>query len=274
MKTVPNWWQTQFKRGYYLTYQAEVPPERTLKEVSFLIKSIPLTPKLKILDLACGYGRHAHELARRGYQVTGLDYAKNYLNTARKNARRAKLSIDYRWGDMRQLSFKQELDVVLLLFTSFGYFGNQENQKVLYQIRQVLKNNGKFLLDVINAEAFFTDIQKEGKKIGKNIYQRDVTRQIGEFRLKDRDTLDLDKQLVHLRRRWNNNQEKGEYHYYIHHYTLTQYRQLLSHLGFRVLSVWGDYQGSPWFATSWRTIILAQKSEPFWKRLSNFFRHE
>jgi SAM-dependent methyltransferase len=110
-----------------------------------------LEPGLEVLDLACGHGRIANRLARRGARVTGLDATPLFLDRARADAREQGLELDYVHGDMRALPFADaSFDRVVSFFTSFGYFSEPENRQVLAEIRRVLRPGGRLMIDANN----------------------------------------------------------------------------------------------------------------------------
>lgn len=256
-----DWWKTGFDQRYLDTYLADFTVERTSKEVDFVIKAAKLTPQDKILDLACGHGRHSIELARRGFNVIGLDYSQTFLEKARADARQAGVNITFIQGDMRQLPFKEEFDVVLTLFTTFGYFDDETNQKVLEQINKSLKLGGRFLIDVISGEAVFRRFNNEGvKEEGSNLLKRPETRQMGGLTVNEIEWFDPDKQLIHTHREWVDKGKKQEWEHYLRVYTVSQYREMLSRVGFKFKEIWGNFQGNPHNTNgNFRTVILATK---------------
>src|ERR1700676_4309869 len=84
-----NWWQVLFTEHYLETDYADITAERPAQEGDFLVAVLPITITYTILDLACGYGRHAVELARRGYTVTGFDYSRPFITKAKREAEAA-----------------------------------------------------------------------------------------------------------------------------------------------------------------------------------------
>lgn len=118
------------------------------KQVAGFIKHLKMKKGMKVLDLCCGPGRITLELARRGYNVTGVDHMQFFLEEARKRARREKLRCTFVRGDMRTFVRSDTFDVVLNIFTSFGYFKDQrQNQRVLRNIFESLKPGGKLLIE-------------------------------------------------------------------------------------------------------------------------------
>src|SRR5205814_3776760 len=138
--------------AYFPLYAPFLPPEKTEREVDDLLRLLKLPPGSAILDLGCGYGRHALPLAQRGYQVTGFDKSEHLLRLAQQSDAIAQ-RVQVRWihGDMRDIPFTNEFDAVLSLFSSFGYFEEEEeNQRVLHQVQRALKPGGLLLMDLVS----------------------------------------------------------------------------------------------------------------------------
>jgi SAM-dependent methyltransferase len=126
--------------------------EQTQEQVDFIWDILELKGQERVLDLACGFGRHALEFARRGCQVTGVDITAEYVNEARKQAVEQGLRLEFICADLRDLTYKAEFDVVLNLADgAIGYLENEdENLKLFDVIASALKPGGKHLMDVCN----------------------------------------------------------------------------------------------------------------------------
>jgi SAM-dependent methyltransferase len=165
---------------YLFVYQDELTGERSEAEVATLLRLLAVSAPLKILDLACGFGRHANRLAALGHQVTGVDYIPGFLRLAREEARQMGVRVDYRQEDMLQLDFHEEFDLVLMLFTSFGYFDDADNAQVLANIARALKPGGRLTLDMPNRERLLrdlppADIIEKGNDLLINRYSFDIS---------------------------------------------------------------------------------------------------
>lgn len=127
--------------------------EGTAREVDLIIGTLDLRGGERILDLACGFGRHALELARRGYPVVGVDITPAYVDEARKRAAEERLDASFICADLRQVSFRAGFDVAVNLADgAIGYLENdRENLKVFDLVAAALKPGGKHLLSVCNA---------------------------------------------------------------------------------------------------------------------------
>ena len=139
---------------YLYFYGDALTEERTKKEIEFLVKELELDKPVKILDLACGHGRHTNHLAELEHSVTGVDITSGFLEIAKRDAKNKGLSVEYIQQDMREISFLNEFDRVFLLFTSFGYFQDEENFKVLKNVSGALNSGGLFCFDTFNRDAF------------------------------------------------------------------------------------------------------------------------
>ncbi|MHB9132209.1 MAG: class I SAM-dependent methyltransferase [Armatimonadota bacterium] len=147
-------WVTEYFGDEYLRLY-QFPADRTDPEVTFLAAELAarIPPSGRVLDLACGQGRHAIPLAARGFQVTGLDYQQNLLQAATRRAREEGVTLSFVRGDMRCLPFTGKFDAVLNIFSAFGYFSDEENARVLREMARVLRPGGWLILDVANRDA-------------------------------------------------------------------------------------------------------------------------
>jgi SAM-dependent methyltransferase len=111
------------------------------------------TPFTRVLDLGCGPGRHSIPLAKQGAQVTGVDLSPFLLAKARSRAEEEKLNIEWVQEDMRNFVRPAGFELVINLFTSFGYFGNvEEDLTVLRNVFRSLVPGGSFVIDVMGKE--------------------------------------------------------------------------------------------------------------------------
>jgi 2-polyprenyl-3-methyl-5-hydroxy-6-metoxy-1,4-benzoquinol methylase len=146
----PHWYETFFGDDYLTVAPRDL--ERTARELDFVLEQVELEPGARILDVACGHGRHALELTRRGYRVTGIDLSEPSLSRAREAAAAEGLEVELVHGDARELSREHEFDAAINLFSSVvGYFEEQaEDERVLGAVARALRPGGSFLLDTVN----------------------------------------------------------------------------------------------------------------------------
>lgn len=129
--------------------------EWTQNDVAFLARHLPLPGYKRVLDLGCIQRRHALELARRTYQVTGLDRDEAAIAEAKRRVREAKQDIVYVVGDMLRLDeLPGEFDAVVSMWQSFCYFDEVTNTALLNQIHQKLTAESHFIIDLFNRDYF------------------------------------------------------------------------------------------------------------------------
>jgi SAM-dependent methyltransferase len=120
---------------------------RTLAETDFLVRRLPLPGFKRILDACCGRGRHARELARRGYRVLGIDLDASAI----AEAERLESDAEFRRLDIRELaSLDREFDAAFSLGQTFGLFDAETNAAVLAAMRDRLRPGGRIVLDVFD----------------------------------------------------------------------------------------------------------------------------
>jgi SAM-dependent methyltransferase len=132
----------------YLFFYEPLLADVNESDVDAIWRLLKLEPDMEVLDLACGHGRIANRLAERGARVTGLDATALFLDRARRDAASRGVEVDYVEGDMRLLPWTDErFDCVLSWFTSFGYFDDHDNRRVLQEAHRVLRPDGKLLIE-------------------------------------------------------------------------------------------------------------------------------
>jgi D-alanine-D-alanine ligase len=160
-----DWWKSLFDEVYLITDARFVcNPALTRQEVALVEQTLRLRKSDRILDLCGGQGRHALELARRGYQhLTVLDYADFLLQRGRQEAVAARLAVTFYQGDARAtLLPAASFDVILLMVNSFGYFADAaDDQRVLAEAARLLTRGGRFLIDLIDRDVALRQFRPE-----------------------------------------------------------------------------------------------------------------
>jgi SAM-dependent methyltransferase len=243
-------WPVAFFDDDYLTiYRPMFSEELTEREVSFIESALVLPEGARVLDLACGFGRHANGMAKRGHRVTGLDFNQNYLDIAAAVAKEADLPVEWKQGDMRALPFGEEFDAVYSYFTSFGYFSDEENEQVIEGVSRALKSGGRFLLDVMNREWILTHPAHRiwNQRENGSLLMEEVSLDLKSSRVTSRQ--------IHIA----SDGPRLEKEFDLRAYTCAELQTLLRRHGLTTRHVWGGPDESEYTTSSRRLILLAAK---------------
>jgi len=225
-------------------------PRRDLaaEEIERLIQLLNLTPELRICDLCCGIGRHSLELARRGFAVTAVDRTQRYLYQAADVARNEGLEIEFVRADMRDFCQPESFDVVLNLFTSFGYFDAQrDDRQVIENAHRSLRPGGRLVLDLMS------------KEIMARVFRaRDWHPVDGGVLLEDRKILDG---WTCIANRWTLITEGRQQEWTFSHrlYSAAELCSLLEDCRFSRTAAYGGLDGAPYDEKAERLVVLASK---------------
>src|SRR5436853_599224 len=141
-----------FREAWPQISQAFESPTDAASDVEWIVGVAALEAGARILDAPCGFGRHSIELARRGFQVTGVDFSETELDRARKAATEAGVPLRLVCQDIRDMEFPGEFDLAVNLFSSIGYFSDDEDRLVIDRFWRALKPGGVFVLDTRNRD--------------------------------------------------------------------------------------------------------------------------
>lgn len=162
-----NWFETWFASPYYAMLYAHRDDKEAEVFIDNLLQYITLTSSAKILDIACGEGRHAAYIASKGYDVLGIDLSKRSIEIARRKQHQ---NLQFSVEDMRTIVKAQYFDVVFNCFTSFGYFeAYEENQKVANAFAAQLKDGGYLIFDFLNIHKTIKKLVPQEHKTINNI---------------------------------------------------------------------------------------------------------
>lgn len=145
------WWEVFFDDDYLRTVR---PPtaEQIARQCDFLERRMRLKPGATLLDVGCGLGLTVVELCTRGYLGVGLDLSLAMLSRASEEAQSRGMRINFLHSDMRDMNFEGTFDALMCLGTTFGYFDDETNRKVLERFLRALKPGGVLVLDVVNRD--------------------------------------------------------------------------------------------------------------------------
>jgi SAM-dependent methyltransferase len=147
MNAQDGWWTTFFQGVTLEFWSRAITDKQTLEEADFLQQELGVAAGGRVLDVPCGNGRLALALAGRGLQLTGVDLAVEYIDTARERSARERLPVEWHRGDMRDLPWQSAFNAAYCFGNSFAYFDDTGNAAFLAAVARALKSGARFVLD-------------------------------------------------------------------------------------------------------------------------------
>ncbi len=234
-------------QDYMYFYGNVLTDERTEKEIQFLVDELELNKPMSILDVGCGFGRHAIKLAKLGHYVTGIDSMDGFIKDARKRAEYEGLKINFIQKDMRVVEFNEEFDRAIFLFNAFGYFSDEENLEVLKNVSKSLVPKGLFCFDIFNRDEFLRDFLPY------------YVTEIRDDLMIDRNTFDPKTgRLIDDRIIIRDGQRK-DIPFSMRLYDYNEIEKLLEQGGMKIDKIFGDWKKSPFNMDSKGMKIIAKK---------------
>lgn len=236
------WYEESFGADYLLVYKHR-DMHGAQAEARRMAAWLDLPQNAEVLDLCCGMGRHSLALADEGYRVTGLDLSKVLLEEARRLDDTGRIT----WleGDMRRLPVDGPYDAVLNLFTSFGYFDeDEENARVLMEMGRVLRPGGRFVIDFLNASYVEKHLVPHSRRTDEGTVI-DEQRSIENGFVKKRITLSSEP-----------GKPERQYKEQVKLYGLEDFQRLAQGTGLVIEKTCGHYDGSPYDREGSLRLIL------------------
>jgi SAM-dependent methyltransferase len=203
----------------------------------------------KLADLCCGFGRISLELARRGFDVTGVDLTPAYLDTARDDAAYEHLEVEFVHEDVRRFKRPNAFDLAVNLYISFGYFDNQEDDRLFARnVYESLRDGGCFIIETL------------GKEIAaRDFVEAEWFERAGYFVLTKYEAVNS---WEGLKNRWILISREGkttERVFMQRLYAATELRQLLLGAGFRAVELYGNWDEGPYNQYAESLIAVGRK---------------
>ncbi len=242
-----EWFKDWFNTEEYLNVYQHRNESDAEEHIKLILENVNITSGSKILDMACGAGRHAIILARKNFDVTAVDLSEKLLAIAKKNAVDENLKINFVHSDIRNFKSDDKFNLVLNLFTSFGYFeSDEENFSVLQKAYDLLADDGFFVLDFFNSYFLKQNLVESSEEILGDV-------KIHQFRKikKSRVT----KKIVITK---NGNLSKFEES--VRMFTKDELVNAIQNIGFDIYKTFGDFLGNEFEQfTSPRLIMICKK---------------
>jgi SAM-dependent methyltransferase len=244
-----DWFEDEtFWEGFYDFLFPTKKFEAAKEEVDKLIQLVPFRGE-RVLDLACGPGRHSVAFAQKGYKVTGVDRSKYLLARAKNYAAESSTDVEWVREDMRDFVRPDAFHLCVSLFTSFGYFEKKdEDLLVLQNVFCSLKNDGFCIIDVV------------GKEGVARQYQPTIVHELpdGDFLIERPKIVDgwsrIDNHWIFVHK-----DTVRRFHFRHTIYSGQELRHLLHQAGFLDVKLYGDFDGNSYGPDSLRLVAVAQK---------------
>ena len=234
-----NWFNSDY---YHILYK-----NRDKKEAEFfinnLIKKLKIKKGSKILDLACGVGRHSFYLNKKGMNVIGIDNSENNINKAKKIEN---TYLKFKKKEMTE-DYGQDFDFIFNLFTSFGYINEEHNFSTFKSINNSLVNQGILVIDYLNVFRIKEElIEKETKKIRNIIFN--IKRSFKDNFIVKKIKIKDNNEIFYFEER-------------VMELTVDDFQDYLKKFNFEILDVYGNYNLDKYHKNSERLIMIIKKSQ-------------
>jgi SAM-dependent methyltransferase len=242
-----NWYETFFHGVANDLWRKAMTPKQTRAEADFIEKL--LGPRSRLLDVPCGNGRLALELAARGCRMTGLDLSKEFIAEATAAGKAAGRRIEWVLADMRQLPWRARFDGAFCFGNSFGYLEFADMQRFLTRLARALKPNARFLIDTgSTAESLLPRFApREWRQIG------DIHFAIHNRYLAEVSCLETECTFIQ-----HGTLEKRTFWHWV--YTVGELKRLLEQTGFTVTHLYSSLEQQPFKLGDERLLVVAQRS--------------
>jgi SAM-dependent methyltransferase len=247
--TAPHdWWKTFFSGLSVEMWLRAVPDDVTRREAEFLREKLQVPSGGAILDVPCGGGRHALELASQGYRVTGVDLSRSFLEVARTQAAERQLTIRWEEREMLDLPWPETFDGAFCFGNSFGYDEDAGNARFFAAVSRALKPGSRFVLDypAVAESLLPVLVPRTWYEMGDILFLRNGRYDPPSGRIEGEHTYIRGSQV-----------EKRQMSQRI--YTYRELCELLARAGFTQIEGYGSLDNEPFALGSKRLLLVARK---------------
>lgn len=243
MSQEKEWFSEWFDSPYYHTLYQHRDEQEAQEFLDNLSRHFHISPSTRIVDLACGKGRHAIYLHSLGFDVTGIDLSARSIAAA---SAAADEHLHFEVGDLRNLRFENEFDIALNLFTSFGYFqSHDENLKVIKNMHRCIKPGGYLLIDFMNAPFVIQHLVEQESKTIDGI-QFKISRWV-------------EKGFIYKKIKLTDTSGDFEFTEKVQALCKKDFEELFATCTFTLVNVFGDYALNPYKESSSPRLIMVLK---------------
>ncbi|MET2832859.1 class I SAM-dependent methyltransferase [Mesorhizobium shangrilense] len=246
-KVSPSDFEPYFKEDYFYFGDVVNLPEMSDRQTELIWELLSLGQGSSVLELGCGYGRITNRLAKKGAQVAGLDISPILLKEAEAGAAERDVNVEYVLGDMRSLPWRDRFDAAFLWYTTFGYFDDADNERVLREAASSLRKGGRLLIDhhnrvlLLRHKLPICNVWQRNNDVRIDILSNDV--------LSDRS---------HIERIIVRDGCVRRTHLSFRQYGFSEYVSMLRSAGFETVEAYGE-EGGAFTSDSSRLMVVAYK---------------
>jgi SAM-dependent methyltransferase len=243
-------WYKSFFQGMALDMWSQALPQAfTDSEIKFIEAHLPVSPGAALLDVPCGYGRHALALAKKGCAVMAIDIAEDYIQQLRASAGESLPNIHAVHADILEYPLQGEFDGAICMGNSFGYFPYGDMLRFCNNVAHALPRGKKFVINTgLLAESILPDLRTGNKwmEINDMLYLRE------HMYLPEESILKSTMKFVR-----GGKTETGVAYYYVH--TLAEVKRMLATAGFETVEAFGNVEGTPFKLGDPQAYLVATK---------------
>jgi SAM-dependent methyltransferase len=244
-----HWYETFFTGIVLDMWRGAVAPEMTTAEADFIEAELGLQAGASVLDVPCGNGRHAIELASRGLRVTGVDFAAEFLSEARNEAARRSHLATFVESDMRCLPCGL-FDGAYCFGNSFGYLEEGGDQEFLDAVARAVKPGARFILNTGHmVESLLPNLRDE------------ATYEVGDITMALRHRYDIERSVLCTEFSFTRNGFTDVRHGEAFLYTTAQLRRMLEQAGLHPIAWYGGTDREPFGLRSRQLFLVSIRRE-------------
>ena len=238
-----NWFVSWFDSPYYHLLYKNRDKKEAESFIDNLVSYLNISSGKKLIDIACGKGRHASYFNKKGMNVVGIDLSNNSISDAKKDENQ---TLRFAVHDMREVFKEDEFDVATNLFTSFGYFERDEDeQKAINAMALNLKKDGIVIIDFMNAKKIIGNLVKSEKKIIEGI----------TFTI----NRSIEKKYIIKDIKFSINEKDHQFRERVKALSLTDFTNFINNAGLKIIDIFGNYKLEKFDVTSSDRLILICK---------------
>ena len=247
--TISDEWYTDFFSGLNCEMWVKaVPPEWTLREVDFLLSVLNVQPGASLLDIQCGYGRHLIELAKRGFNPTGLDISAEFLSTLNERAEAEQLTVQVIQGDILATPIEASFDGAYCLGNGFGYVDYEGMNTFVRNVAATLKPKARFVINSgLVAESILPNFPSTNRYV------------LGDLVMDIANSYVIDESYMATELTYTK-ADRSEKHYFKHYvYTLAEIKRLLAKHGLQTMAVYNSTEKQHYQLGDHQMYLVAEK---------------